>query len=263
MSGLSPEMIDAMVAAGLTAEQMAALVKAQLAAQAAADEARRAAKREQATERQRRKRERDRKPVTHVTRDNALQGVTERDTPSEVPPKDNNSNPPPTSPGSDADASALPAVSVGEVSVNDQIWNSKAALADLSGKSEASVGKWIGKALKDHPPDVVKQGIDAALHAGTRDPFSYARSVMLNSQGSRNDQQGNRNGRAHPAAQPRSSGSRLASIMGYDDEPEVHGSSEERRLSDRPSWSKGRDTSSFLDAEPDAAGVYRAAGFRA
>ncbi|WP_262027123.1 hypothetical protein [Microvirga sp. Mcv34] len=259
MSGLSPEMIDAMVAAGLTAEQMAALVKAQLAAQAAADEARRAAKREQATERQRRKRERDRKPVTHVTRDNALQGVTERDTPSKVPPNDNNSNPPPTSPSSDADASALPAVSdPAEVSINDQIWNSKAALSDLSGKSETAVGKWIGKALKDHPPDVVKQGIDAALHAGTRDPFSYARSVMLNSRGPQNDHQGNRNGRTHSAAQHRSSGSRLAAIMGYDDEHGGDDPAEERRVSDRAAWPKGRHASGFLDAEPDAAGVYRA-----
>ncbi|WP_152568868.1 hypothetical protein [Microvirga sp. BSC39] len=259
MTSLTPEMIDAMVAAGLTAEQMATIMKAQLAGQAAADEARRAAKREQATERQRRKRERDRKPVTHVTRDNALQGVTERDTPSQVPPNDNNSNPPPTSPGSDPDGSALPAVSdPAEVSINDQIWNSKAALSDLSGKSEASVGRWIGKALKDHPPDVVKQGIDAALHAGTRDPFSYARSVMLNSRGPRNDQQGNRNGRTNSPAQPRSSGSRLAAIMGYDPEPDLHGSEEERRLSDRGAWPEGRNRTRFLDAEPDTAGVYRA-----
>ncbi|MCB5173676.1 hypothetical protein [Microvirga lenta] len=235
MSGLSPEMIDAMVAAGLTAEQMAALVKAQLAAQAAADEARRAAKREQATERQRRKRERDRKPVTHVTRDNALQAVTERDTPSEVPPKDINSNPPPTSPSSDADASALPAGRAPEVSINDQIWSSKAALADLSGKSEASVGKWIGKALKDHPPDVVKQGIDAALHAGTRDPFSYARSVMLNSRGAQNAQPGTRNGRTDPASRPQGTAARVASLMGYEPEPDVHGPEEERRVPDRPS----------------------------
>jgi type II secretory pathway pseudopilin PulG len=262
MSGLSPEMIDAMVAAGLTAEQMAALVKAQLAAQAAADEARRAAKREQAAERQRRKRARDKQDVTHVThvtRDNALQPVTARDSaPSEVPPKDNNSNPPPTSPSSDADASALPAVSAPEVSVNDQIWNSKAALADLSGKSEESVCRWIGKALKDHPPDVVKQGIDAALRAGTRDPFSYARSVMLNSQGTHNGQQGTRNGRTHSAARPEGTAARVAAIMGYGSEPDLHGSEEERRVPDRPSWPKGRHASGFLDAEPDAAGVYRA-----
>jgi hypothetical protein len=145
-----------------------------------------------------------------------------------------------------------------EASINDQIWNSKAALSDLSGKSEASVGKWIGKALKDHPPDVVKQGIDAALLAGTRDPFSYARSVMLNSRGAQNDQQGNRNGRTHSADRSSGTAARVAAIMGYEPEPDLHGSSEERRVSDRPSWSEGRNPSCFLDAEPDTAGVYRA-----
>jgi hypothetical protein len=145
-----------------------------------------------------------------------------------------------------------------EVSINDQIWNSKTALADLSGKSEPAVGKWIGKALKDHPPDVVKQGIDAALLAGTRDPFSYARSVMLNSRGAQNAQPGNRNGRSHPAARSEGTAARVAAIMGYDPEPDLHGSEEERRVSDRPSWSEGRNTSRFLDAEPDTAGVYRA-----
>ncbi len=187
-------------------------------------------------------------------------GDSRSDLPSDGSPQEIITQPPSLPPhSSDADASALPAVSdPAEVSINDQIWNSKAALADLSGKSEASVGKWIGKALKDHPPDVVKQGIDAALHAGTRDPFSYARSVMLNSRGPRNDQQATRNGRTYPAAQPRGTASRLASIMGYDPEPEVHGSEEERRVSDRGTWSKGRHASGFIDAEPDAAGVYRA-----
>jgi len=259
MSGLSPEMIDAMLAAGLTAEQMAALVKAQLAAQAAADEARRAAKREQAAERQRRKRQRDRQSVTHVTRDSALQAVTERDLPSDGSPQENITQPPSLPPhSSDADASAQPAGRASEVSINDQIWNSKAALADLSGKSEEAVGRWIGKALKDHPPDVVKQGIDAALLAGTRDPFSYARSVMLNSRGAKNAQQSTRNGRTYPAARPEGTAARVAALMGYEPEPEVHGSEEERRLSDRDTWPKGRHAPGFLDAEPDAAGVYRA-----
>jgi hypothetical protein len=186
-------------------------------------------------------------------------GDSRNDIPSQVPPNDNNSNPPPTSPSSDADASALPGVSdPAEVSINDQIWNSKAALADLSGKSEPAVGKWIGKALKDHPPDVVKQGIDAALLAGTRDPFSYARSVMLNSRGAQNDQQGNRNGRTHSADRSSGTAARVAAIMGYEPEPDLHGSSEERRVSDRPTWSEGRNPSRFLDAEPDTAGVYRA-----
>jgi hypothetical protein len=190
----------------------------------------------------------------------ARQGSDSRsDLPSDGSPKDITQTPslPPIS--SDPDGSAQPVGSVSaEVSISDQIWNSKAALADLSGKSEASVGKWIGKALKDHPPDVVKQGIDAALHAGTRDPFSYARSVMLNSQGTANGQQGNRNGRTHSAARSEGTAARVAAIMGYDAEPDLHGSEEERRVSDRPSWSKGRNAAGFLDAEPDAAGVYRA-----
>jgi len=178
--------------------------------------------------------------------------------PSDGSPKDITQTPslPPTS--SDADASAQPAGSAPEVSINDQIWNSKAALADLSGRSEEAVGKWIGKALKDHPPDVVKQGIDAALHAGTRDPFSYARSVMLNSRGTKNAQQPARNGRTYPAARPEGTAARVAALMGYDAEPEVHGPEEERRVPDRDAWPKGRHASGFIDAEPDAAGVYRA-----
>jgi hypothetical protein len=198
--------------------------------------------------------------VPGTSGDTSGQPGTSGDLPSDGSPQEIITQPPSLPPhSSDADASALPADSASaEVSVNDQIWNSKAALADLSGKSEASVGKWIGKALKDHPPDVVKQGIDAALLAGTRDPFSYARSVMLNNRGTQNGQQGNRNGRTHSAAQPRGTASRLAAIMGYDPEPEVHGSEEERRVPDRDTWPKGRHASGYLDAEPDAAGVYRA-----
>lgn len=167
-------------------------------------------------------------------------------------------NPNPSKEYSDTSVSARPVGRAPDVSIKDQIWNSKAALADLSGKSEQVVGKWIGRALKDHPPDVVKRGIDAALHAGTRDPFSYARSVMLNAQGTTNDQQCYRNGRTYPAARPEGTAARVAALMGYDAEPEVHGSEEERRLPDREPWPKGRHASGFLDAEPDAAGVYRA-----
>jgi uncharacterized protein YdaU (DUF1376 family) len=145
-----------------------------------------------------------------------------------------------------------------EVSINDQIWNTKAALSDLSGKSSDSVGKWIGKALKDHPPDVVKQGIDAALLAGTRDPFSYARSVMLNSRGAQNAQPGNRNGRSNSPARPEGTAARVAALMGYRDEHDGDEPAEERRISDRASWPEGRNPSRFLVAEPDTAGVYRA-----
>lgn len=73
-----------------------------------------------------------------------------------------------------------------------------------------------------------------------------------------NGHQGNRNGRTNSAAQPRSSGSRLAAIMGYGDEHGGDDPAEERRVSDRASWPEGRNPSRFLDAEPDTAGVYRA-----
>ena len=71
---LRPEVIDAMVAAGCTAEQIAAAVKADMAASMAIERERQAAKREANRIRQQRKRERDReghaasRDVTHVTR---------------------------------------------------------------------------------------------------------------------------------------------------------------------------------------------------
>jgi hypothetical protein len=71
-------------------------------------------------------------------------------------------------------------------------------------------------------------------------------------------QQGSSNGRTYPAARREGTAARVASLMGYGSEPDVHGSEEERCLPDRPSRSKGRDTSRFFDAEPDATGVYRA-----
>ena len=76
--------------------------------------------------------------------------------------------------------------------------------------------------------------------------------------GAPHGQQATRNGRTYPAAQPAGTASRLAAIMGYDTEPDLHGPAEERRVSDRSAWPQGRHASGFLDAEPDAAGVYRA-----
>lgn len=79
-----------------------------------------------------------------------------------------------------------------------------------------------------------------------------------NEEGGQHGQQATRNGRTYPAAQPAGTASRLAAIMGYDTEPDLHGPAEERRVSDRSAWPQGRHASGFLDAEPDAAGVYRA-----
>jgi len=79
-----------------------------------------------------------------------------------------------------------------------------------------------------------------------------------NEEESTNAQQSTRNGRTYPAARPEGTAARVAALMGYEPEPEVHGSEEERRLPDRDAWPKGRHAPGFLDAEPDAAGVYRA-----
>lgn len=246
-------LIRRMSEAGATPEAIALAVEA-IEAIAAKDEERKAKQRERTAKSRAKARERDGN-VTVTSRSHVGNDAPPCSPPNTPTPPN---TPPIIPPVSDADASARPEGRAPEVSINDQIWNSKVALADLSGKSEAAVGRWIGKALKDHPPDVVKQGIDAALHAGTRDPFSYARSVMLNSRGARNDQQATRNGRTYPAAQPAGTTSRLAAIMGYDTEPDLHGPAEERRVSDRSAWPQGRHASGFLDAEPDAAGVYRA-----
>jgi hypothetical protein len=81
---IKPEVLDAMVAAGASAEVIAAAVKADLAQ----DEERKAARRIKNAERQRRHR-----ASRSVTRDTALQRVTARDTPPEVSPEDNNQTP--------------------------------------------------------------------------------------------------------------------------------------------------------------------------
>lgn len=71
---VTPEMLDAMIVAGLTREQIVAVTKASLLAEASATEAKRAAKRANNAERQRRWRER-----RSITQSNALSSVTERD----------------------------------------------------------------------------------------------------------------------------------------------------------------------------------------
>jgi len=246
-------LIRRMSEAGATPEAIALAVEA-IEAIAAKDEERKAKQRERTAKSRAKSKERD-SNVT-VTSPSHVGNAAPPCSPPNPPTPPN--TPPIIPPFSDADASARPEGRASEVSINDQIWNSKAALSDLSGKSEAAVGRWIGKALKDHPPDVVKQGIDAALLAGTRDPFSYARSVMLNSRGAQNGQHPTRNGRTNSPARPEGTAARVAALMGYDAEPEVHGLEEERRVPDRDAWPKGRHASGFLDAEPDAAGVYRA-----
>lgn len=83
---LSPAIIDAMLAAGCTAEQLAAVVKADMADR----ESQTAAKRQKDAERQRKHRERNAvsRDVTVTDRDSVTEPALSR------PPNENNSNPP-------------------------------------------------------------------------------------------------------------------------------------------------------------------------
>jgi len=88
---LSPAIIDAMLAAGCTAEQLAAVIKADLADR----ECQVAVKREKDAERQRRHRERN-----AVSRDvTVTDGDSVTEAPLSRPPNENNSNPPTHTPG--------------------------------------------------------------------------------------------------------------------------------------------------------------------
>lgn len=82
---VTAEVLDAMLAAGLSAEQIVKVTKAALAAQEAAAEDRRAAKRANNAERQQRWRDKRKVTAGIVTQSNALSSVTERDAPLQVP----------------------------------------------------------------------------------------------------------------------------------------------------------------------------------
>ena len=115
---LSSQTIDALVAAGATAEMLAAAFKAELAAEAE----KRAARREGARVRKQRQRERDGINVTRDVRDDAGQSVTERDNlplspSSPKPPSSTNPNqvPPYSPPSQQAAEPDLKAIA-------EQIW---------------------------------------------------------------------------------------------------------------------------------------------
>jgi len=82
---LSPAVLDAMLSAGCTAEQIVATVKAAMIAEAAAEEARKAGKRDGNAERQQRYRDRRKEGKTTRNKNNALRSVT--------PPIDNTHTP--------------------------------------------------------------------------------------------------------------------------------------------------------------------------
>ena len=190
---ITPEMLDAMVANGLSREQIVALAKVGIVAQQAEAEAKEQARLARQNERQQRRRRLKALDVTHAKRDEALQGdgdVTKRDVtagsapslngrPPSPTPQPPTLNPSPTS-GSDADASAgADAPPPAELSVSDRIWvRFPVLLAGMSGRSDTSVRTWLGKLLKKYEAEAVEKALEAAVAARTGDPFGYAIRVL-------------------------------------------------------------------------------------
>jgi hypothetical protein len=145
---IDPAILEAMAAAGATAEMIVAAVKADHVI----EEKRRAEKREQAAERKRRSRHAMSRNVTHVTRDIEAESVTGRDTPSSqvsspngspTPPPITTPSSPPTHPAADAadaGASRDPRTAL--------FGRGLASLADMTGKTPDSCRSLVGKWLK-------------------------------------------------------------------------------------------------------------------
>ncbi|BAU92492.1 hypothetical protein MPPM_3887 [Methylorubrum populi] len=183
---ITPELLDAMLANGLSREQIVGLMKASVEADQAQEEAKKAARRANQNERQQRRRRLMSHVVTHQTCDNVCDGVTERDTPAPSldgrPPSPAPQPPtlyPSPAPGSDAAASAVAAAPPVELSVSDRIWTKfPDLLVGMSSKSDRSVRTWIGKLLSKYRAEDVLPALQAAIDARTGDPFGYATRVL-------------------------------------------------------------------------------------
>lgn len=185
---ITPELLDAMLANGLSREQIVGLMKADVAAEQADQEAKKAARRASQNERQQRRRRLSSHIVTHQTCDNVVDAVTERDSPAPAldgrppspTPQPPTLNPSPT-PVSDAVASAGAAAppQAAELSTSDRVWvEFPAVLADMSSRSDRSVRTWIGKLLSKHTAEDVHGALSAAVAAGTGDPFGYTVRIL-------------------------------------------------------------------------------------
>lgn len=151
---IRPEVLDAMLAAGCTAEQIVAAVKAD----AAADELRKASKRENNAERQRRfKAKRRAAAITQDNADNALPDVT----PS---PNDIYSNPHPSEPG-------LPNGNPSPFSVEDavSVWNETAGRCGLA--KVKTIDDRRRKAIRARLKSDGEEGFREALAAVERSRF--------------------------------------------------------------------------------------------
>lgn len=88
--------------------------------------------------------------------------------------------------GTDAIASDAPSVASPSVDLtpSQRVWQEYPhQLATMADKPEASIRKWMGKALKAAPPEAFAAAADAALRAGTRDPCAYITAALKNTTG--------------------------------------------------------------------------------
>jgi hypothetical protein len=158
---LSAAVIDALVAAGATVEQLAAAMKADIASQEAKEQARLEAKRAGNAERQQRFRD-TRKGKSNGR--NALRAVTERD----APPNDIYSNPPSTPVSAKADTPPLAEKVV-------SAWNEGPKAKGATGATalDSQRRKWLGLRVRDHGEAAVFLAIGnlaaSPFHCGDND----------------------------------------------------------------------------------------------
>lgn len=122
---LSPATLDAMLAAGCTAEQIVTIVKAELFAEQQVEEARKATARESNAERQQRFRDRRKEAKSGRNKSNALRAVT--------PPIDNTHTPiPDISPDGESQSERDQPAASDECDAVAELWNAIAKPLDLS-----------------------------------------------------------------------------------------------------------------------------------
>lgn len=166
---IRPEVLDAMVAAGCSAEQIAAAVKAALRADAEADEARRAAKRASNAERQRR----------HRHARNAESRVTERDSALPPHPQQKVSPEPPskTSPPSAPKGASLPPGESGEGAREIDLRRKICTAFEAAGKLPPSmhlVAVWL---TRGYSPELIEDVVCTGIRDGVSS-LAYFEKVL-------------------------------------------------------------------------------------
>lgn len=141
---IRPEVLEALLAAGATAEMIVAAVKADAAADAVAREAHDAERRSKATERQRRKRDRD--IVTPCHASSREHDVTERDTPLPLPSSPQTPQQPTPTPEKTTRPRKAP-LAKPEIDVTEQVWQAASKPSrDRSGRP--ALGKAVLAAIR-------------------------------------------------------------------------------------------------------------------